>query len=92
MDATTKYSGATPLHNAAVQGHEKVIRALVELGAKVDVEENNKITPLYEAAANGKSFTNRDSVFLHFLLDCCFLLSSKAMKRRFERLLNLVQK
>lgn len=36
-------------------GREKVVRALVELGARVDAEDGNKGTPLHSAAEWGKS-------------------------------------
>lgn len=39
-------------------GHEKVVRALVELGAKANAEDKNKQTPLHLAADSGKSFTH----------------------------------
>ena len=39
-------------------GDEKVVRALIELGAKVNAENNRKITPLHHAAFWGKSFAH----------------------------------
>lgn len=35
-------------------GHEKVIRALIEFGAKVNAEDKNKMTPLHHAAYWGE--------------------------------------
>lgn len=37
-------------------GNEKVARALVELGANVNAEDNNKVTPLHKAAFNGNFY------------------------------------
>lgn len=39
-------------------GHEKVVRALIEHGATVNVEDINKVTPLHVAAYRGKLFMN----------------------------------
>lgn len=38
------------------QGHEYVVRSLIELGATVNAEDKTKQTPLHLAAYNGKSF------------------------------------
>ena len=35
-----------------------MVRALIELGADVDAEDENKETPLHLAAVNGKSFAH----------------------------------
>lgn len=37
-------------------GNENAVRALIELGAKVDAEDENKETPLHYAAFRGKVF------------------------------------
>lgn len=47
--------GATPLHWAARRGHEKTVRRLVELGAEIGARDNNGMTALHEAAANGRT-------------------------------------
>ena len=39
-------------------GSEDVVRALIELGAKVDTEAEKKLTPLYWAAFWGKEITH----------------------------------
>lgn len=49
-------------------GHEKIVRALIELGAKVNAEDNNKETPLHRAADWGNSFIYLRSMFLVFIV------------------------
>lgn len=41
------------------EGYEDVVRALIELGAKVDAEDNKKKTPLHRAAHWGKHFLKK---------------------------------
>ncbi len=45
--------GATPLLIAAQDGHEAIVRALIELGADVNKATDNGVTPLFFAAQNG---------------------------------------
>ena len=45
--------GRTPLFIAAQEGHEAVVRGLVEAGADVNKAKDNGTTPLYIAAKNG---------------------------------------
>lgn len=39
----------------SITGYENEVRALIELGATVDIQDANKQTPLHKAAENGKS-------------------------------------
>ena len=46
--------GFAPLHIASREGHADTVRALLQLGAKVDVKNNeNGVTPLHSAAFRG---------------------------------------
>lgn len=47
--------GQAPLHKAAQSGLVKAVKNLIELGANINVQDSNKETPLYKAAANGHS-------------------------------------
>jgi len=46
---------ATPLHYAAFNGNEKISKALLEKGAKLDVEDMNGHTPIFNAKMAGHS-------------------------------------
>ena len=46
-------SGVTPLWIAAHNGHLKIVRFLVEVGAAKDQANNSGVTPLWIAAHNG---------------------------------------
>jgi len=46
-------TGATLLCAAAHQGHETVLRALIELGEDINKPWDNGVTPLYIAAQVG---------------------------------------
>jgi ankyrin repeat protein len=43
----------TPLHNAAIKGHESVAMALIDANAAVDALDKWKATPLHKAAMFG---------------------------------------
>jgi ankyrin repeat protein len=47
-------TGDTPLHYAAVNGHDLVVTYLVEQGARLDVENDRGETPRRAAAARGR--------------------------------------
>jgi len=49
--------GQTPLHQAAVNGHEDVVRLLLENGAVMETEDSHSHTPLHLAAENGHMVT-----------------------------------
>uniref|UniRef100_A0A1I8FLX6 ANK_REP_REGION domain-containing protein n=1 Tax=Macrostomum lignano TaxID=282301 RepID=A0A1I8FLX6_9PLAT len=50
-----KTNGCTALHLAAQEGHEKVVRLLVEAGASPSEENSEGLTPLHLAAQSGHS-------------------------------------
>ena len=50
-------NGRTPLHAASESGHASNIRALIKLGAKIDVVDPNKNTPLHLAIIAEKKDT-----------------------------------
>lgn len=51
-DTVDKWGG-TPLHSAAVNGHDIVARLLLGVGANPDAVRSDGSTPLHSAAANG---------------------------------------
>lgn len=52
------HAHATPLHHAALEGHLETVRALVEHGARLDVEDTTyRATPLGWAEHNGQAET-----------------------------------
>ena len=54
VDVDTKDGiNRTPLHWAALQGHEPVVRSLLERGADVDIKDEEGWTALFQAAGNG---------------------------------------
>ncbi len=53
--AVDSVHGATALHNAAAQGHLRLIAELLEAGADVDALDSHGATPLINAAYNGRA-------------------------------------
>jgi ankyrin repeat protein len=45
--------GQTPLSRAAMNGHEAVVKLLLEQGAEPDSKDDGSRTPLWRAAENG---------------------------------------
>lgn len=45
------FSGYTPLHEAACQGHADILQLLLIYGGNVDVKANGNYTPLHIAAS-----------------------------------------
>ena len=46
-------NGTTPLYIGAQNGHETVVRVLIELGADINKATGDGVTPFYIAAENG---------------------------------------
>lgn len=55
VDATDSSGGLhqVALHFAAASGHWKTVGLLIELGAKINVADTMKVTPMHEAARHG---------------------------------------
>lgn len=47
------YAGNTPLQVAALNGHENIVKLLVDAGCKLDCRNSDKDTPLLDAVENG---------------------------------------
>ena len=47
LQANAKVGGKTALHSAAAHGHLKVVQALFESGAEIDITDDSGRTPLY---------------------------------------------
>lgn len=47
------YAGNTPLQVAALNGHEEIVKLLIEAGCKLDCRNSDKDTPLLDAVENG---------------------------------------
>jgi ankyrin repeat protein len=54
VDTAEPTRGATALHNAAAQGHVRLVTRLIDLGASVDAKDFNGATPLTNAAYFGR--------------------------------------
>ncbi|KAJ7048943.1 ankyrin repeat-containing domain protein [Mycena amicta] len=52
-DINARESNMTPMHRAAKNGHENVVRTLKELGADINARDESNLTPIHRAAANG---------------------------------------
>ena len=52
--ASSASAWRTPLHVASLNGREKVVRLLIEHGAKVNVQDTHKATPLHYASRAGR--------------------------------------
>ena len=50
-----KSSGMTTLHIVADQGHESLVKFLLESGASIDASDDEGLTALHHAAKNGHS-------------------------------------
>lgn len=57
VNMATKDTGATPLYAAAYEGHDEIVRALVEGGADINVADMHGKTPLHEAAHRRQTST-----------------------------------
>lgn len=73
-----EYDGNTPLHLAAVHGNLTLVKFLMKRGARVDVENYNKQTPIHEIIINTRfkiedATTNRtlNPVIKKFLKTTC---------------------
>lgn len=47
-------TGKTPLHEAVIEGHKNVVRALMDAGADVNIQDKNGNTPLHIAIGLGR--------------------------------------
>jgi ankyrin repeat protein len=53
FSSSSSSSKQTPLHLAVVRGHLQIVKLLVHEGAKLDVVDNEKRTPLVKAVLSG---------------------------------------
>lgn len=58
------YSGSFPLESLffSFSDNVNVVRALIQLGANVNVEDRDELTPLFWAVFNGESFIYRHQI------------------------------
>ena len=54
VTSTWGFSGWTPLHLAAMNGHKTVVELLLAHGADVNAKKNKGVTPLYVATQYGR--------------------------------------
>lgn len=55
--AVKDHSGWNPLHAAAANGHDKVLRLMIDFGVDLDARTQSQLTPLCLAAAKGHADT-----------------------------------
>ena len=54
INARGVYKESTPLHLASDKGHSEVVRVLLEHGADVEAQNEDKLTPLHRASRSGR--------------------------------------
>jgi len=54
INARGVYKESTPLHLASDKGHLEVVRVLLEHGADVEAQNEDKLTPLHRASRSGR--------------------------------------
>ena len=57
------------MHLAVVRGHTEIVRHLVHEGAKLDVVDNEKRTPLLKAVLSGNQNRQINYEICHILID-----------------------
>jgi hypothetical protein len=55
INALGVYKESTPLHQASDKGHVEVVRLLLEYGADVIAQDEDKATPLHRASRSGRA-------------------------------------
>lgn len=78
MNARTT-RGRTPLHTLAEEGSKESVKKMIEMGAFIDVLDDNGETPLYCASSMNRFSVVKQLLLLganvhdHFLISLCFL-------------------
>mmetsp|Transcript_17762 Transcript_17762/g.26905 ORF Transcript_17762/g.26905 Transcript_17762/m.26905 type:complete len:318 (-) Transcript_17762:3-956(-) len=59
INKASNIDGLTPLHHAAMNGHEDLVTLLINSGCNIEVKCKSGFTPLFSAAAKGRMDTVR---------------------------------
>lgn len=69
LESRVGFLGYTPLHEAACQGHDDILRLLLIYGGNVDAKANGNYTPLHIAASMD---------YVKCIKVCCFIVCKES--------------